>query len=318
MPENRRVPSIVTDMTTPQTELKRYRGRFAPSPTGPLHFGSLVAALGSFLRARSQQGEWLLRMEDIDTPRVVPGAAESQLETLRRFGLEWDGEVLWQSQRQDAYRAALARLDAAGLLFACRCSRNELGGAVHRHCVTTRSDGPAALRLRVPDRSIGFIDAIRGPQQQNLALDVGDVVLRRIDGLIAYQLAVVVDDAETGITEIVRGADLLDSTARQLFLQAALDLPHPAHAHLPLALDAQGHKLGKSQQALALDPADPLPALRAAWAFLGQPAETLEGKGSISACLQAAIDAFTLDHIPDHDLTFTTAWTHPGSTPRTM
>ncbi|MCX7556463.1 tRNA glutamyl-Q(34) synthetase GluQRS [Xanthomonadaceae bacterium JHOS43] len=275
-----------------------YRGRFAPSPTGPLHFGSLVAALGSFLRARSQRGEWRMRVEDIDTPRVVPGAADMQLDALRRFGLEWDGDVVWQSRRQDAYCAALARLEAAGLLFSCRCSRSELGGAVHRRCVAARNDGPAALRLRVPDREISFLDAIRGPQTQNLAHEVGDVVLRRTDGLIAYQLAVVVDDGDAGVTEVVRGADLIDSTARQIFLQSALGLPHPGYAHLPLALDAHGHKLGKSQQALALDPSNPLPALRAAWRFLGQPAEALAGKHSVETCLQAAVDAFSMERIP--------------------
>lgn len=283
----------------------RYRGRFAPSPTGPLHFGSLVAAFGSFLRARSQRGEWLLRIEDIDTPRVVPGAAEEQMDALRRFGLHWDGEVVWQSRRQDAYRAALEKLDAAGLLFSCRCSRSELGGAIHRQCVATRERGPAALRLRAPDREITFIDTIRGAQRQNLACEVGDVVLRRIDGLIAYQLAVVVDDGQAGITEIVRGADLLDSTARQIFLQQALGLRQPDHAHLPLALDAHGRKLGKSQQALALDPARPVPALRAAWAFLGQPAEALEGHDSLETLIDEAVSAFDLGRVSACDSTVT-------------
>ena len=290
-------------MTPPVPELKPppCRGRFAPSPTGPLHFGSLVAAFGSFLRARSQRGDWLLRIEDIDTPRVVPGAAQIQLDALRRFGLHWDGEVVWQSRRQDAYRAALEKLDAAGLLFSCRCSRSELGGDIHRQCVATRDHGPAALRLRVPEREIAFTDAIRGPQRQNLAREVGDVVLRRVDGLIAYQLAVVVDDGDAGVTEIVRGADLLDSTARQIFLQQALGLPQPGYAHLPLALDAHGHKLGKSQQALALDPARPLPALRAAWAFLGQSSQVLESCDALDALIDAAISAFDLRLVPARD-----------------
>lgn len=282
-----------------------YRGRFAPSPTGPLHFGSLVAALGSFLRARHQRGEWLLRIEDIDTPRVVPGAARMHMDALRRFGLEWDGEVVWQSQRQHAYEAALDRLQQRGLLFQCRCSRSELGGQPHRRCIAPRLHGPAALRLHVPDIEIEFIDAIRGQQRQNLAREVGDVVLRRVDGLIAYQLAVVVDDADAGITDVVRGADLIDSTARQIFLQHSLGLPTPTYAHLPLVLDAHGHKLGKSQQALALDPNDPLPALQAAWAFLGQPPQPLAGLKNPALWIKAAIDAFAATQIPAQDHRYT-------------
>lgn len=285
-----------------------YRGRFAPSPTGPLHLGSLVAAFGSFLRARSQGGEWLVRIEDIDTPRVVPGASREQLDALRRCGLEWDGEVLWQSRRDEVYRAALARLEQAGLLFACRCRRSELAGEVHHHCVSSHDEGPAAIRLRMPDRDIAFVDAIRGPQRQNLAREVGDMVLWRRDGLVAYQLAVVVDDAEQGITEVVRGADLLDSSARQIFLQEALDLPHPAYAHLPLVLDRQGHKLGKSQQALALDVSQPLPALRAAWACLGQAPALLADCTSLQDTLAVAIAAFDLAQVPATD--------HPVATDR--
>lgn len=304
-PGIRRIRIILAEMTSSHAEFKslpaRYRGRFAPSPTGPLHFGSLVAAFGSFLRARSQQGQWLLRIEDIDTPRVVAGAATLQMETLQRFGLHWDGEVVWQSRRQDAYRAALEKLANADLLFSCRCSRGELSGALHRRCIGSRHDGPAALRLRAPDRSIGFLDLIRGEQQQNLAREVGDVVLRRVDGLIAYQLAVVVDDAEAGITEIVRGADLLDSTARQIFLQESLDLPTPTYAHLPLALDALGQKLGKSQQSMALDPFNPLPTLRSAWQFLGQPMALLEGCTSVAMLIETGVAQFDLERVPAHD-----------------
>lgn len=279
----------------------RYRGRFAPSPTGPLHFGSLVAALGSFLRARAQGGQWLVRVEDIDTPRVVPGATDLQLDALRRFGLDWDEEPMWQSRRLEAYRAALDRLRADERVFACRCSRSALAGAPHRGCLSTRRDGPVAWRLRVPDRVITFVDAIRGPCRQNLAQDVGDVVLWRGDGLVAYQLAVVVDDAAQGISEVVRGADLIDSTARQIFLQESLGLPTPAYAHLPLALDADGHKLGKSQQALALDAARPIPALRAAWAFLGQRSEALDDALDLPRLLDAAIAAFDLTRVPRSD-----------------
>ena len=277
-------------------------GRFAPSPTGPLHFGSLVAAFGSFLRARSQGGLWRMRIEDIDTPRTVPGAAELQLGALRAFGLEWDGEVMWQSRRIPAYRTALEALRERGAVFPCRCSRGELGGTPHRGCITSRNEGPAAWRLRVPDREIAFTDAIRGPQRQNLAREVGDVVLWRGDGLVAYQLAVVVDDAAQGVTEVVRGADLIDSTARQIFLQQTLGLPTPAYAHLPLALDAEGRKLGKSQQALALDPERPIPALRAVWNFLGQPPEALADAASLPRLLDTAIAAFDLERVPSLDL----------------
>lgn len=304
-------------MTSPQTKFKPrtdYCGRFAPSPTGPLHFGSLVAAFGSFLRARSQGGRWLVRIEDIDTPRTVPGAARDQLDSLCHFGLEWDGEVLWQSHRIEVYRAALARLERAGCVFACRCSRSELDGDPHRRCIGTRHDGPAAIRLRAPDHDIRFVDAIRGPQVQNLAREVGDFVLWRADGLVAYQLAVVVDDAEQGITEVVRGADLIDSTARQIALQSALGLPHPAYAHLPLALDAHGHKLGKSQQALALDRSRPLPALRQAWRFLGQASGVLDAETRLAGLLDAAITHFELWRIPKADRSIRHALADPDGT----
>lgn len=239
-----------------------------------------------------------MRVEDIDTPRVIAGAAELQLDALRRFGLDWDGEVMWQSRRIDAYRAALEDLRGRDLVYACHCSRSELGGAPHRRCASSHSERPPAWRLRVPDRDVHFIDAVHGPQRQNLAREVGDVVLWRSDGLVAYQLAVVVDDAAQGVTEVVRGADLIDSTARQIFLQESLGLPTPAYAHLPLALDAEGHKLGKSQQALALDATRPMPALRAAWAFLGQPMEPLENTPTLPALLDAAIAAFDLSRVP--------------------
>lgn len=294
-------------MTPTPAEFKSgaHVGRFAPSPTGPLHMGSLVAALGSFLRARSQGGRWLLRIEDVDTPRVVAGAAALQMKALRAFGLEWDGDPMWQSQRGDAYRAALESLKAAGLVYSCRCSRSELAGDIHRQCVNTHQTGPTAMRLRVPDHELSFVDGVRGPQHQNLAREVGDVVLWRADGLVAYQLAVVVDDAEQGITEVVRGADLLDSSARQIHLHRLLGHTPPAFAHLPLALDAAGHKLGKSQQALAITPARPMPMLRAAWAFLGQNPEVLADVGSVPALLDVAIADFDWSCVPSRDQTIT-------------
>ncbi|KZC18606.1 MULTISPECIES: tRNA glutamyl-Q(34) synthetase GluQRS [Rhodanobacter] len=254
-----------------------YRGRFAPSPTGHLHFGSLVAAVGSWLCARHAGGEWLLRMEDIDPPREVPGSAASILAALPAFGLGADAPALFQSQRIAAYDAAFERLRAADQVFPCWCSRSELAdaGGIHRdgRCVASPQAAQApAWRLRVPDIAIAFDDALQGPQRQNLRDEVGDFVIRRVEGLYSYQLACVVDDAYQRITEVVRGLDLLDSTARQIWLQRCLGLPTPAYRHLPLVLDGEGRKLSKSGQAFPIDPAAPLPALRQALAFLRVPA----------------------------------------------
>ena len=215
----------------------RYRGRFAPSPTGRLHFGSLVAALGSWLLARHHHGQWLVRVEDLDPPREVAGAARAQLATLAAFGMTSDLPVVWQSGRHDRYASALERLLAAGTAFECRCSRSELAsaGGIHRRCVARDPARSPAIRLRVTDGStVAFIDGLQGRIAQAVDRDVGDVVLRRADGFWAYQLAVVVDDAEQGITDVVRGADLLDSTPRQILLQRALGLPTPRYLHLPL------------------------------------------------------------------------------------
>lgn len=251
-----------------------YRGRFAPSPTGRLHFGSLVAALGSWLRARAMAGGWIVRIEDLDPPREVPGAATDILATLAAFGLESDEPVRYQSERGALYEAALARLVAAGHAYPCRCSRSELALFGGLHPPRCPSPGDArrtpAWRVRVPDEIVGFDDLVQGHYAQDLRRECGDFVVRRADGWHAYQLAVVVDDAEQDITEIVRGADLLDSTPRQLLLQRLLGLPHPRYAHLPLALDARGQKLSKHEGACPVDPDDPMPALRAALAFLGQ------------------------------------------------
>ncbi|MDQ3229575.1 MAG: tRNA glutamyl-Q(34) synthetase GluQRS [Pseudomonadota bacterium] len=289
-------------------EPRLYRGRFAPSPTGPLHAGSLVAAFCSWLLARHASGKWLIRVEDIDPPREIAGATARQLATLDAFGLQPDEPVLRQRDRSDLYRTALDGLLASGDAFACHCSRSDLAEThgIHRSCVataTTRLD--PAVRLRVPDDClIAFDDAIRGHQQQDLAREVGDFVLRRADGLWAYQLAVVVDDAAQGITDIVRGADLLDSTPRQILLQRSLGLPTPQYAHLPLIKDAHGNKLGKSQDASAIDAGDPLPTLRMAWAALGQRASALRAIHDREALLQAAIAAFELSSVPRHDIDF--------------
>lgn len=242
-------------------------GRFAPSPTGPLHFGSLVAAAGSWLFARSGGGRWLVRMEDLDTPRVVPGAAEEILAALRRYGLEWDGDVVRQSERTPLYDAALARLRDRNLIYECACSRSDIQrsasaplGSEPLYPGTCRRGLPEgraarAIRFRAPDQLIAFDDRIAGHVEENVAEVTGDFVVKRVNGPYAYQLAVVVDDAEQKVTQVVRGADLLRSTARQIALQRALDLPTPEYAHLPLVVAPDGSKLGKRDGAL------PLPSL---------------------------------------------------------
>lgn len=278
-----------------------YRGRFAPSPTGPLHFGSLLAALGSWLFARRAGGQWLLRIEDLDPPREVAGAARRQLRTLAAFGLEHDGDIAWQHARGALYQDALERLLASGHAFACHCSRSALAetGGVHRHCVATAPRPDPALRFRVPPGArVAFDDAIQGPQAQDVGEAVGDFVLRRADGPWAYQLAVVVDDAAQGITDVVRGADLLDSTPRQILLQRALGLPTPRYAHLPLVLDEDGRKLSKSLAARPVDADDPMPALRAAWLALGQDPRAIAGAPSPAALLRQAVAAFMPEAIP--------------------
>lgn len=278
-----------------------YRGRFAPSPTGPLHFGSLVAALGSWLHARVREGEWLVRIEDVDRTREVPGAAKLQLEALRRFGLHWDGEVIRQSDRDAIYQAALDDLLRRDLAFECHCSRTDLesGGGIHRACVATTLRAQSAVRLRVPDDTlINVDDAVHGRIAQPLDREVGDFVLKRADGCWAYQLAVVVDDAAEGITDVVRGADLIDSTPRQVFLQRMLGLPTPRYTHLPLVLDNEGRKLSKSLAALPLDADDPLPALSAAWLALGQNAAAVSGDRRVSQWLNRAVQAFDENRLP--------------------
>jgi glutamyl-Q tRNA(Asp) synthetase len=234
--------------------------RFAPSPTGPLHLGSLLAAVGSYLDARSVGARWLVRMEDLDTPRVIPGCADEMLRTLEAFGFEWDGEVLFQSSRRAAYRDALNALAAAGRTYRCSCSRKDLAGldddsgGYPGTCRPgpTRS-GPTAQRFRVSDTPIHFDDLFQGTQRFDLAA-CGDVVVERRDGLTSYQLAVVVDDAYQEVTRVVRGADLLSSTPWQIDLQQALSLPYPIYGHLPLLLEPDGAKLSKSRRAAPIDP----------------------------------------------------------------
>lgn len=259
-----------------------YRGRFAPSPTGPLHFGSLIAALASYCDARANHGTWRLRIEDVDVPRSRPAASADILATLAAYGFEWDGAVVQQSERTALYQSALDDLLRRQLVYPCACTRKELehagpGGGGERVYPGTCRAGIAAgrkaraWRVRVTDDAIGFRDRLQGWQEQNLARDVGDFIVKRGDGLFAYQLAVVVDDAEQGITHVVRGADLLASTPRQLWLQRLLCLPTPEYLHHPVAIDARGEKLSKQTGAAPL-PADPLPALAMAWCFLEQAA----------------------------------------------
>ncbi len=288
----------------------RYVGRFAPSPTGPLHAGSLVAALASWLDARAQRGQWLVRIEDVDTPRCVPGVDELILQQLAACGLVPDEAPVWQSARGERYEAALQRLLAAGMAYPCACSRKEIDAALtalgvqhERHgervypgtCRHGLHGRPArAWRLRTDasdggERWIEWQDRRLGAQRQNLSAEVGDFVLKRADGLWAYQLAVVVDDAEQGISHIVRGEDLADNTPRQIHLQRLLGLPTPVYLHTPLVLAADGQKLSKQNGAQTLDLADPFAALRAAGGALGLPAQlTTAGRAEWLAAAVAA------------------------------
>lgn len=254
-----------------------YIGRFAPSPTGPLHFGSLVAAVASYLDARAHGGQWLVRVEDVDTPRSAPGADADILRTLEAFGFEWDGSVLYQTARIEAYREALDRLRREGRAYPCSCSRKEIGKPVYPG--TCRGgpgrpieppSKPLAWRVRVDPAVVSFEDRALGTQRQNIAEEVGDFVVLRSDGLFAYQLAVVVDDAAQGVTDVVRGADLLDSTPRQIWLQELLGFPIPRYLHVPVATNAAGEKLSKQTLAPPLNVADAGRELHAALRFLGQ------------------------------------------------
>ncbi|MGI9264206.1 MAG: tRNA glutamyl-Q(34) synthetase GluQRS [Gammaproteobacteria bacterium] len=270
---------------------RQYRGRFAPSPTGPLHFGSLVAAVGSYLRARASDGVWLVRIEDIDPPREQPGAATDILNTLERLGLEWDDKVLYQSEQLGLYHETLEQLTTQGLCYPCSCSRREVRqqNKTRGTCKAMpypgtcrngplRPERPLATRVRVPAGDIRFSDKLQGLIEQTLQHETGDFVLRRSDGLFAYQLAVVVDDHEQGITEVVRGCDLLESTPRQLFLQQILDYEQPEYLHLPIAVNQSGDKLSKQTGARAIDHNKVDLLLSEALGFLGaRPPSDLSG-----------------------------------------
>jgi glutamyl-Q tRNA(Asp) synthetase len=284
-----------------------YRGRFAPSPTGPLHFGSLVAAVASYVDARAHAGRWLVRMEDLDWTREIPGAADHILATLRAFGFAWDEPVIHQRDRTGAYQAALARLATSGLTYDCGCSRSDIARAGRPGIEGPIYPGtcrgghqstllPRSIRLRTDNQAIAFIDRIQGPQEQRIEETVGDFVLRRADGIHAYQLAVVVDDAWQQVTRVVRGADLLMSTPRQILIQRALHLPQPSYAHVPLMVDAEGRKLSKSFAAAPVDPGDPLPALKLAWDLLGQ--ETLSSERTLAGFWKAAVAHWRMELVP--------------------
>lgn len=292
-------------MTVPRLP---YVGRFAPTPSGPLHFGSLVAATGSWLEARAHAGRWLLRIEDLDTPRKVPGAEEAILAALGAFGFEWDGPVVRQSERSGAYAAAFEQLRRAGQIYPCACTRREIADSALGRDGSPRYPGtcrdglppgrrPRAWRVRAEGLAC-FDDAIQGPQREELAEEIGDFIVRRADGIFAYQLAVVVDDAEAGVSHVVRGADLLESTGRQILLQRLLGLPQPAYAHLPVAANTAGEKLSKQTLARALDAASAPATLVAALDFLGQRPPPALARASLAEVWAWAGAHWRLEQVP--------------------
>ncbi len=300
----------------------QYIGRFAPSPTGPLHFGSLVAAVASYCDAKAHEGKWLVRMEDIDKPREMPGAADDILRTLEAFGFGWDGEIVYQSQRSQLYEEALAQLQAKNVIYPCTCTRKEIADSSHlmgiegaiypKTCyqkmanLSTRDFNASASlmdtasqRINVDDAGlISFNDAIQGEISQHLACDIGDFILKRKDGFFAYQLAVVMDDAAQGVNHVVRGADLLDSTPRQIYLQQLLGIDTPHYAHVPVATNTQGEKLSKQTLARALDTNRSNIEVFEALSFLGQrPPEAIKN-ATLDEVWRWAISNWQLANVP--------------------
>ena len=286
----------------------RYRGRFAPSPTGPLHFGSVVAAVASYAAARSHGGEWAIRIDDLDRPRAVPGAADDILRMLEALGMTWDGRVVFQSTRGAAYHAAFHRLRRSGLVYPCRCSRKEIADSSIRgiegyvypgSCRSGLAGRARAWRIDARAPAIAFDDAVQGPQHQDVATAVGDFVLYRSDGQYAYHLACAVDDAEQGITHVVRGADLLVSTPRQILVQRALGLATPRYAHVPVAVNADGQKLSKQTLAAAVTRDAASDTLIAAFDFLGQDVDAAGMCGLDCATLwRELLPRWRFDRIP--------------------
>lgn len=290
-------------------------GRFAPSPSGPLHLGSVITALASHLEARARRGRWLVRIEDIDRQRERPGASDAILRELERLGLAWDGPVLFQHTRLAAYRAAVEQLRAAGLVYACGCSRREVGGGIYPGTCRERGlewRNGRALRLRVPSATVEFRDRLQGFYRQRLDRECGDFVLWRADGDPAYHLAVVVDDAWQGVTEVVRGADLLDSTPGQIHLQRLLGFPCPDYCHLPVALDAAGRKLSKQSADTAVSTAAPSAVLARALAFLGHAPPTSLRDAPAPEMLAWAHAAWDLARVPAASRRVSLATDEPG------
>ncbi|MGR6871344.1 tRNA glutamyl-Q(34) synthetase GluQRS [Pseudomonas sp. HK3] len=281
-----------------------YIGRFAPTPTGPLHFGSLVTALASYLDAKAHQGTWLLRIEDLDPPREDPAASSRIPEQLSQHGLHWDDDIQFQSQHYEHYEHVLAQLSRSGFTFPCQCSRKQLfhNQGLHQGiCSAQRLDTPSATRLQVPDTVFGIHDRVFGHYQQSLRHDVGDQVLKRKDGLYAYQLAVVADDHTSNITHVVRGVDLLDNTPRQLYLMQCLDYEVPQYLHVPLAINNQGQKLSKQNHATAIEGKDAKNNVLTALSFLQQDVTSAMRTYSIDDALKQAIENWQPSRIqPNH------------------
>jgi glutamyl-Q tRNA(Asp) synthetase len=286
-----------------------YRGRFAPTPSGPLHFGSMVAAVGSYLDAKAHAGQWLLRIDDLDPPRIAPGATDSILRCLETFGMEWDGDIVHQGARNEAYHAELHRLRQAGLVYPCACSRREIDeagidgieGAVYPG--TCRNGMPAGrgartLRVRTDTTTIEFYDLLQGPVHQALETDIGDFVLYRADQVFAYHLACAVDDAEQGVTHVVRGADLIASTPRQIYLQRLLGLPTPAYLHLPVAVNAAGEKLSKQTMAQAVGTGNPARTLDRVLRFLGHPPPAESRNAGLGELWRWATEKWRRERLP--------------------
>ncbi len=304
------LPCVATYQSMADAASKAYVGRFAPSPTGPLHFGSLLTAVASFCDARAQGGRWLVRIEDSDIPRIQAGATSVILSTLDAFGLYTDGPVLQQQDRLDVYEIALQTLANQDLTYRCYCSRKALAGytVYPKHCrlgashfnISHQADStstlPYAIRLKVPHQTVEFYDAIQGYQADDIARSTGDFILKRRDGTISYQLAVVVDDAAQGVTHVVRGADLLDNTARQIYLGQCLAVQPLHYAHIPLAMNANGQKLSKQNLAAPLDVKQAPTLLTRALHCLGQP---ILYSQDCTEILSHAIEHWSLDGIPN-------------------
>lgn len=286
-----------------------YIGRFAPSPTGPLHFGSLLAAVSSYAQARQQQGRWLVRIEDIDQPRCDPAYTSLILNTLDSYGMHWDGEIIYQSHRNAIYQHALDRLIEKDLIYGCACSRRQIKASANSlnneliypgTCRNGLAAGTTArsLRIRTNDEAITFYDKVQGKICQNINKQVGDFIIKRADHLFSYQIAVVVDDNEQGVTDIVRGSDMLGSTPRQIYLQHCLNYTTPSYLHIPLAVNSDGSKLSKQNKAMPIDSTDPRPQLLQALQFLRQnPPEALRDT-DIETIWQWTLKHWSVDHIP--------------------